>query len=81
MNQAGITGFFDRAGRSWSAEAYVNILRKQGYVSARVLTNQGATKVVLGHYRNEKEALKALNTLNNEEEFAGGWVIKINKQI
>ena len=64
-----------------NAEAYVNILRKQGYVSARVLTNQGATKVVLGHYRNEKEALKALNTLNNEEEFAGGWVIKINKQI
>lgn len=25
LNQAGITGFFDRAGRSWSAEAYVNM--------------------------------------------------------
>lgn len=25
LNQQGITGFFDRAGRSWSAEAYVNM--------------------------------------------------------
>lgn len=60
-----------------NALAYANKLKDKGFVSARILLNQGTTKVVMGHYAHQYEAQEALNKINSQEEFAGSWIIRI----
>lgn len=60
-----------------NAIAYVNRLKNQGFISARILLNHGTTKVIIGHYAHQQDAQDALNKINDKEEFAGSWIIRI----
>lgn len=60
-----------------NAIAYVNRLKNQGFISARILLNYGTTKVIIGHYAHQQDAQDALNKINDKEEFAGSWIIRI----
>lgn len=61
-----------------NAVEYAGKLNRKGYDQAKVLTKKHNTKVVYGHYKTESSAYHVLNKLNDNEEFADGWVTKIN---
>lgn len=59
-----------------NAKAYTEELTSRGFKD--VYVHQGAhVKVLMGHYRTHEEAMKALNSLNNKDEFSGAWVIDL----
>lgn len=59
-----------------NAKAYTEELTSRGFKD--VYVHQGAhVKVLMGHYRTREEAMKALNSLNNKDEFSGAWVIDL----
>lgn len=60
-----------------NAIAYVNRLKNQGFISARILLNHGTAKVIIGHYPHQQDAQDALNKINDKEEFAGSWIVRI----
>lgn len=62
-----------------NAEIYVQSLHNKGYKEVSIAQSGKHLKVVYGAYETEKEAQKTMNELNNEPEFAGCWVTKINK--
>lgn len=63
-----------------NAELYVQELLRKGFKKADVLTGHGATKVTYGKYSNSKDAYNALNSLDGNQEFAEGWVLKVNEK-
>lgn len=59
-----------------NAIAYTEDLTSRGFKD--VYVHQGAhVKVLMGHYLTREEAMKALNSLNNKDEFSGAWVIDL----
>lgn len=59
-----------------NAKAYTEELTGRGFKD--VYVHRGAhVKVLMGHYRTREEAMKALNSLNNKDEFSGAWVIDL----
>ena len=59
-----------------NAKAYTEDLTSRGFKDVYVY--QGAhVKVLIGHYPTREEAMKALNSLNNKDEFSGAWVIDL----
>lgn len=59
-----------------NAEAYVNNLRSRGFSDAFVYRN-GHVKVLFGHYPTRTAAANALNSLNDNKEFAGAWITTV----
>ena len=59
-----------------NAKAYTEDLTSRGFKD--VYVHQGAhVKVLMGHYLTREDAMKALNSLNNKDEFSGAWVIDL----
>lgn len=59
-----------------NAKAYTEELTSRGF--KEVYVHQGAhVKVLMGHYLTREDALKALNSLNDKDEFSGAWVIEL----
>ena len=59
-----------------NAKAYTEDLASRGFKD--VFVHQGAhVKVLMGHYLTCEDAMKALNSLNNKDEFSGAWVIDL----
>ncbi len=59
-----------------NAKAYTEDLTNRGFKD--VYVHQGAhVKVLMGHYLTREDAMKALNSLNNKDEFSGAWVIDL----
>lgn len=60
-----------------NATSYQSNLSKRGFKD--VFIHRGThLKVLMGHYISREAAIKALNKLNDKEEFAGAWVIELN---
>lgn len=59
-----------------NANEYVSKLHRRGYNEAYIQSN-GHVKVLFGQYKNREEASKALNSLNDKEEFAGAWITNV----
>ena len=59
-----------------NAGEYVNRLHRRGFDDAFVHSN-GHVKVLLGHYYTREEASKALNSINDKQEFAGAWITNV----
>ena len=59
-----------------NAKAYVEKLKKQGYLEVKVADNDRNTKVIYGFYAKQEEAFHALRNLRNNAEFAEAWVMK-----
>ena len=61
-----------------NANAFVEQLHGKGFAEARVLVSKkSSTKVVFGSYKSEAEARQALNGLNNDKDFAEGWIMEL----
>lgn len=58
-----------------NAMAYAAKLTRRGFKDVHVST-EPHTKVLMGHYKNNEEAMNALKQLRKKEEFSGAWVIK-----
>lgn len=61
-----------------NAEEYATKLRKNGLTSVEVVNTNNFVKVVYGKYNTEKEARVQMNKMNEDANFAGCWVTKIN---
>lgn len=61
-----------------NANAYVEKLHQAGYSQAKVYTKNKSTRVIYGQYETERAAYNALNNLQNQKEFADGWVLKLS---
>lgn len=61
-----------------NAKAYVEKLHQAGYSQAKVYTKNKSTRVIYGQYETERAAYKTLDNLQNQKEFADGWVLKLS---
>ena len=61
-----------------NAKAYVEKLHQAGYTLARVYIKDKTTRVIYGRYETERAACKTLDNLQNQKEFADGWVLKLS---
>lgn len=61
-----------------NAEAFVEKLKAQGLGEAYI-RNGASVKVLYGKYKSRDEAIKALNTLNDNELFKSAWVLNVSK--
>lgn len=59
-----------------NANAYVADLKRRGHADAFVQKGSHV-KVLMGHYPTRAEATKALNHINDSEEFAGAWITDV----
>ena len=62
-----------------NAEQYANKLHKQGLEEAKVFVYNNVVRVMCGEYQTQEEAYRQVNKLNNKEEFADAWVLKVQK--
>ena len=60
-----------------NAELYANKLHKMGLEEAKVFVYNDVVRVTCGEYQTQEEAYRQVNKLNNKEEFADAWVLKI----
>lgn len=59
-----------------NANAYVQSLQQRGYKDAYVY-HKNHVKVMYGKFANRAAASKAMNSLNNKDEFAGAWITEV----
>lgn len=59
------------------AEEYVTKLKAQGYKSTRVTQKGSMRRVVMGHFPTHDDANAYLRNLNNDEQFADCWIMKV----
>lgn len=57
--------------------SYINKLKAKGYSSARFLEDKTMRRIIMGHFATEEEARAFKNKLNDNEEYASCWVMKI----
>ena len=60
-----------------NAQHFAQKLKQEGMKDASAYKRGRMVRVVYGHYANENEAQKALNTLRRHEAFADAWVMEI----
>lgn len=61
-----------------NAADYVRQLHSRGLSQARIMPRKYGAKVIFGQYPTEREAYNKLNKMNDQQEFADCWVMKIN---
>lgn len=59
------------------AEEYVKKLQSSGYSSARITQKGSMRRVVMGHFPTHEDACTYIRNLNNDEQFADCWVMKV----
>ena len=59
-----------------NARTYVEMLNRQGYTEAKVVSGAHDTKVVYGFYVEREEACHVLKSLRKNTEFAEAWIMK-----
>lgn len=60
-----------------NAQHFAQKLKQEGMKDASAYKRGRMVRVVYGHYANENEAQKALNTLRRHEAFTDAWVMEI----
>ena len=60
-----------------NAQHFEQKLKQEGMKDASAYKRGRMVRVVYGHYANENEAQKALNTLRRHEAFTDAWVMEI----
>lgn len=59
------------------AEEYVKKLQAKGMTSARIMDTGTMRRVVVGHFATEEEGRNYIRILNNDEQFADCWLLKL----
>jgi hypothetical protein len=61
-----------------NAELYASKLQQMGLKEAKVFVYNDVVRVMCGEYQTQEEAYRQVNKLNDKEEFADAWVLKVN---
>lgn len=61
------------------AKAFTQALKEQGYHDVRILTHEGAIKVVYGSYASEAQARAALQGMKPDKYFNTAWLLHVGK--
>lgn len=62
-----------------NGEAFIDIVHREGFTSARMIDSKGGRRIVYGEYSSETDAQKELKKLRDNKFFEQAWVYEIKQ--